>query len=195
MQSDRALRVQSDARPGCNWTFANPVKKIANIAVILILLGNLANAETLTDQLLAQLLEKHLPAPLYQRANNPWPGGNFRLDIFQRGQPIVRSKDASIHVQLPLRIVIAGDASNDFLGFKVNCHASFQTIGTIDLTPANTSDTILLRSAVAVPIPPVTADCDGLQLPIDSYLKAFVAQNERQWELRIDREINTQLAE
>ncbi len=157
------------------------------------------SAETLTDQLLAQLLNKHLPAPLYQRGDNSWPGGSYRLEVFQQGQPVVQSGDTDIHVRLPLKMVITGIASSDLLGFKFNCSASFQTTGTVELTPANASGgisgAVLLRSAVTVPIPPVTADCGTVQLPIDSYLKTFVAQNKRQWELRIDREINAQLAE
>lgn len=148
---------------------------------------------TITDQLLALLLEKHLPAPMYEQASNPWPGGDYSLRVQKAGRPEVTSTDANIHVKIPLEVLIVGRVSNDLLQIKLSCNSSFTSIGEITLTPQKPGVVTSLTSSITLPVPPTTADCDGMQFPIDDYLKSVIAQNKKQWELKLDAELKTWL--
>jgi hypothetical protein len=153
-----------------------------------------AQTNTVTDQLLALLLEKHLPAPLYEQGSNPWPGGNYKLEVHKAGRPEVVSATDHIHVKLPLQVRMAGDMANNMLQIKLTCSTRFDTVGEIVFAPTKPGDVSSLASAITLPIPPAMADCDGMKFPVDAYIKTLVAQNKRQWELRLDEEIKTWMA-
>lgn len=152
-----------------------------------------ASGPALTDELLAALLDRHTESQLYEQANNPWPGGNYKFDVIKGGSPTVTSSAGKVHVKMPLKIVIAGNAENGFLKLKLACKASFTTVGEVEFTPHVEGAILPLKSQIFLPIPPVMADCDGMQLPVEPYLKAFVEQNKRQWESKIDAQVNAQL--
>lgn len=149
---------------------------------------------TVTDQLLALLLEKHLPVPVYEQGSNPWPGGSYQLQVHKTGRPEVVSSANNIYVKMPLKIQIAGDMASDLLQVKFKCNTSFDTVGEIVFAPTKPGLVSTLASTVTLPIPPAMADCDGMKFPIDEYLKTLVTQNKRQWELKLDEEIKTWLA-
>lgn len=155
--------------------------------------GAAAKPTTVTDQLLALLLEKNLPAPMYEQSSNPWPGGDYALEVHKMGQPEVTSSATNIHVRIPLKVLIAGKINSDLLQIKMTCDSSFTTVGEILLTPEKTGVVSTLASVITLPIPPVMADCDGMKIPVDEYLKTVVAQNKRQWETKLDTEIRSWL--
>jgi hypothetical protein len=144
---------------------------------------------TVTDQLLAVLLEKHLPAPLYEQGKNPWPGGDYSLEVHRVGRPEVTSSATNIVVKMPLKVLIAGNAGSELLQLKMACSTSFTTTGEIIFTPEKPGLVNHLESSLTLPIPPVMANCDGMQFPIEDYLRAVVAQNKRQWEVKLDAEM------
>ncbi|WP_187407992.1 hypothetical protein [Saccharophagus sp. K07] len=150
---------------------------------------------TITDQLLAVLLERHLPEPMYEQASNPWPGGDYSLQVQKAGRPEVTSSETNIHVKIPLKVLISGKVANDMLQIKLACSSSFTSIGEIVFTPAKPGVITTLTSAITLPVPPTTANCEGLQFPIDDYLKTVIAQNKRQWELKLDAELKDMLQE
>lgn len=152
-----------------------------------------AQPANLTDQLMALMLEKHLPAPVYEQGSNPWPGGSYQLQVHKTGRPEVVSSAHNIHVKMPLKVQIAGDMANDLLQLKFKCNTSFDTVGEIVFAPTKPGLVNTLASTVTLPIPPTIADCDGMKFPIDEYLKTLVAQNKKQWELKLDEEIKTWL--
>lgn len=174
---------------------------VLNISGILIsctamFVASVSAAELdLTDQLLARLLDRHTEPLLYEQANNPWPGGNYKLEVFKNGKPMVTSGVKEVRLKMPLRIAITGDAANSLLKFKLACSASFTTLGEVRLTPQEEGSVAALTSDITLPIPAVVADCDGVQLPIDNYLKALLEQNEKKWEQDLDSKINAWLAD
>jgi hypothetical protein len=149
----------------------------------------------LSEQLMASLLDRHTLAKLYEQANNPWPGGNYQLEVFKNGQPEVRTNAQDILIKMPLRIAIAGDIANALLKFKMACKASFTTLGEVRLQPVKPGRVNALASSVTLPIPQVMADCDGSPVPIDGYLKNLLEQNKRRWELELDAKVNAWLSE
>jgi hypothetical protein len=152
-----------------------------------------AKPATITDQLMALMLEKHLPTPVYEQANNPWPGGNYQLQVHKTGQPEVVSSNANIYVKMPLKVQIVGDVASDLLQVKFKCNTSFDTVGEIVFAPTKPGAVNTLASTITLPIPPTMADCDGMKFPIEESLKTLVAQNKKQWELKLDEEIKTWL--
>jgi|GEM_PF-2351334 hypothetical protein len=148
-----------------------------------------AAPQTVTDQLLALLLEKHLPTPLYEQGSNPWPGGAYSLTVHKAGRPEVTSTANNIHVKLPVRVAIAGNAGSEMLQIKLACSSSFTTTGEITFTPEKPGAVDTLKSSVTLPVPPVMANCEGMQFPIEEYLRSVINQNKRQWELKLDAEM------
>jgi len=166
--------------------------RIATISLAFYCLNSIAaQPATITDQLLALMLEKHLPVPVYEQGSNPWPGGSYQLQVHKTGRSEVVSSASNIYVKMPLKILIAGDMSSDLLQVKFKCNTSFDTVGEIVFAPAKPGVVSTLASSVTLPIPPAIADCDGMKFPIDEYLKTLVAQNKRQWELKLDEEIQS----
>lgn len=155
--------------------------------------GAAPQTNTVTDQLLAVLLEKHLPAPLYEQGSNPWPGGVYSLEVHKVGRPEVTSSATNILVKMPLKVLIAGNAGSELLQLKMACSTSFTTTGEIIFTPEKPGLVSHLESAITLPIPPVMANCDGMQFPIEEYLRTVVAQNKRQWEMKLDAEMKAWL--
>lgn len=153
------------------------------------LVGAATKPSTVTDQLLALLLEKHLPAPLYEKGSNPWPGGDYSLEVHKLGRPEVTSSATNILVKMPLKVLIAGNAGSELLQLKMACNTSFTTAGEIIFTPEKPGIVSNLESTITLPIPPVMADCGGVKFPIEEYLRTVVAQNKRQWEMKLDAEM------
>lgn len=144
---------------------------------------------SITDELLALLLEKHLPAPLYEQGSNPWPGGAYSLEVHKAGRPEVTSSTKNIHVKIPLKVLIAGNAGSELLQLKMTCSSTFTTVGEIIFTPEKPGVVSSLASAITLPVPPAMANCDGMQFPIEEYLRNVVTQNKRQWELKLDAQM------
>lgn len=155
--------------------------------------GAATKSTTVTDQLLALLLEKNLPAPMYEQASNPWPGGDYSLEVHKMGRPEVTSSATNIHVKIPLKVLIAGKINSDLLQIKMTCDSTFTTVGEILLTPEKSGVVSTLASVITLPIPPVMADCDGVKVPVDQYLQTVVTQNKKQWETKLDTEIRSWL--
>lgn len=149
-----------------------------------------APPQTVTDQLLALLLEKHLPAPLYEQGSNPWPGGAYSLTVHKAGRPEVTSSANNIHVKLPVKVLIAGNAGSEMLQLKLACNSTFTTTGEIIFSPEKPGAVNTLKSTITLPVPPAMANCDGMQFPIEEYLRNVVNQNKRQWELKLDAEMH-----
>lgn len=150
---------------------------------------------SLTDHLLATLLDRRTQSQLYRQGNNPWPGGSYTLEVLKNGQPTVISSDDAIHVKMPLKIDIKGDAASTLLKIKLGCSAHFTTVGEVIFSPGAKGSPTDLKSRINMPIPAVVADCDGMQLAITPYLEAFLAQNKQKWEREIDARVNAILSE
>lgn len=178
-----------------SFTVSVRVLALMGLSILAVGASAVTPAPSLTDQLLGTLLDKHTPTPLYEQANNAWPGGSFTLQIFQHGKPRITSGASSIHLQVPLKVEIAGNAANEFLRIKLNCSTSFTTLGEVELTPTTPDKVNVLKSEITLPIPAAVANCDGVNMPIDSYLTALVKQYKGQWESQIDEEVNARLAE
>lgn len=144
---------------------------------------------------MTELLDRHTQGRVYEQANNPWPGGNFKIEVYKDGEPRVTSGLHSIHLQMPLEVRISGDAASSFLQMKLACTSRFTTIGEVELTPRTAGRVEQLSSNITLPIPPAEADCGTMKLPIDAYLKAVVAQSKPKWEQDIDKKLNDWLSE
>lgn len=148
----------------------------------------------LTDRLLSTLIDKNSQGLLYEQGENPWPGGSYTLQVFKDGEPSFASGPNDIRMQMPIRVAIKGDASNKVLNMQLSCAAQFGTVGVVELTPIAGMNQLQLQSRVDLPVPVVNADCGGMQLPIQSYLQAFIAQNKPKWERDINTKVNAVLS-
>ena len=152
----------------------------------LVLLPNLSSAGNvvLTDKLLASLLNKHLPATLFQVANIPWQAGTYGLKMDKLGAATISSSDSIVTIKIPVKTRLSGNVNQDLGITKValKCQAEFLSEGTLELQPTFSSQGVEFKSTVDFPIPPVQANCDGIQFPVENVLRNMVKNNKLKWE-------------
>lgn len=168
--------------------------KVFNVVVLAVVstLGSFYTvAETATDQLLARIMDKRIPALLHEARDQPWTGGTYAIRIFRNGTPIFKSDTEDMSVLLPLRAEMEGNAG--LLNSPIICRASFKTMARVDVRPDYSAGTIRAKSKVTLPIPKVVADCGVIEFPVDAFLEQLVSSNKAQWEIDIDKALNAEL--
>lgn len=147
--------------------------------------------ENLTDVLLAHAIYDQAPDVLFERADNEWPGGQYTFRVMKNGRPQVVSSVDQVDLSIPVRVTIRGEVANDFLKVRAQCSAAFHTSAQIRLVRDEKSrEAQRVESDITFPVPPVTADCGGANVPVDAVLRALVASQKVQWEARIDAEVD-----
>lgn len=149
-----------------------------------------ADQAPLTNRLLAALIERNAPAPLFEKADNSWPGGNYAVRVERAGTARVVAGLQELVVELPLKVRLDGAVRNDLLQLNLKCMAQFTTPGEVRLTPASATQLAPMRAELTLNVPPTTADCGGTQLPVESYLRAVLQTQKPVWEAELARRLN-----
>jgi len=168
--------------------------KIFGTAVMsaLVVLGSTHTvAETAADKLLGRVIDKQVPAMVYESKNQPWPGGTYAIRIFRNGQPSYMSDTRDLSVSLPLRAEMEGNVA--VLSSPLICRANFNSTARVAVTPDFGAAKMRTKSVITLPIPKVMADCGSIQFPVEAFLEQLVLQNKLQWELDIDKAFNQEL--
>lgn len=151
-----------------------------------------ADAKTppLTERLLAALIERNAPTPLFQKADNSWPGGNFTVRVQRAGPAEVVAGGQEVVVEMPLKVILDGAIRNELLQLNLNCKAQFSAPGEVRLKPASATQLAPMRAQIDLVVPPTMADCGGTQLPVESYLRAVMQAQKPVWEAELAKKIN-----
>jgi hypothetical protein len=168
--------------------------KIINIVVVCVFsaLGSLhAFSETATDRLLTRIMDQQIPALLHEARDQPWTGGTYAIRIFRNGAPVFKSDTEDMTVSMPLRAEMEGNAG--LLNSPIICRANFKTMARVYVKPDYSAGAIRAKSKVTLPIPKVVADCGVIEFPVNAFLEQLVSSNKVQWEMDIDKALNTQL--
>jgi hypothetical protein len=150
-----------------------------------------ANAETVSDKLIASVINKQLPSPLYQQSDIPWDLGTYSLDINQTGNASFSSNATQLKLSVPLKANITGNVNQSLFGSNINmaCASEVITQGHIVITPAIKTSGSTADVDITIPIPESQLDCDGLKIPVKSALEAFILKNKADWEMQIEADI------
>jgi hypothetical protein len=161
------------------------------VCFFLSLSSSYALSETATDRLLTKIMDKQIPAMLHEARDQPWTGGTYAIRIFRNGAPVFKSDTEDMSVSLPLRAEIEGNAG--LLNSPIICRADFKTMARVDVQPDYSAGAIRAKSKVTLPIPKVVADCGVIEFPVEAFLEQLVSSNKAQWEMDIDKALNTEL--
>jgi len=95
------------------------------------------NAQSVTDQLIVALVDKHLPKILYQEKTTAWKMGTYDLTVHKIAAPKFSSTHKYLSLTLPIKVIMTGQVNKAFLGQKIllNCSSEFVTQARLDIEP------------------------------------------------------------
>ena len=151
----------------------------------------LAAEDTAAARLLGLVLDTYVPKVLYEEKGVPWLGGKRSIKISKVGQAKLTSDEETITVTFPLNTVLSGNVDTNVvvLQIKASCRAEFTAPAAIVLTVDFKKKPLQVNTVVDVVVPPVTADCDGYQLPVQPLLQAVIEQQKPKWQNDIQQQI------
>lgn len=145
--------------------------------------------------LLGRLIDKALPSELYSEKNVAWMGGKRSLVIQKQGAAVITSDQTAIAVRFPVRVTLDGnvDTSLVLVNIKSQCKAAFTMPATVTLTGNFAATPISVETAVALNVPPVSADCEGYAIAIAPLVQAIIEQQRPKWQAELQQEITAHL--
>lgn len=146
----------------------------------------------ISERLISALLNKHIATTLYEERNIPLQGGSYELSMVRTGPAVVERGSDRLRFKLPVKTRMEGKIKKD-LGFALvdlSCLAQFANTGQIEVIPAFSGDRVTFESVINFPIPPVTADCGSIQIPVDAVLRNLVETHKGDWEKQISARLN-----
>lgn len=151
-----------------------------------------AFAESISDKLIAAVVEKNLPGLLYEHIDKPWQLGTYNLRINKSGVTQFASSQSHLTLRLPIEAIIHGNVRQNLMGrnFSMGCNSRFTTDGRIEVEPQLVQGSYQARVSIVVPIPDTALNCDGMMIPIKTLLEQLVAENKRTWEQDLETDIN-----
>lgn len=145
--------------------------------------------------LLGRLIDQALPAELYSEKDVSWMGGKRSLNIHKQGAASIGSDANSIKVRFPVRVRLEGnvDTTLVLVNIKSHCKAAFNMPATVTLLGDFTATPINVDVAVALTVPPVSADCEGYAIAIAPLVQAIIEQQRPKWQAELQQEITAHL--
>lgn len=158
----------------------------------LLIFGEAASAENIINKLVVDLVDRRLPAVLYQHTDKPWEMGTYSLTIKKIGDPGFSSTDTRMNLTLPVEAIVHGKVKQNLFGTNINmdCHSKVITDGRVQIEPKISATGTKAKVVIFIPVPESQMDCDGLKLPIKPLLEKLIADNKSQWEKDLELNIN-----
>lgn len=156
------------------------------------LLSHSTEASNVTDRIVSQLANKHLPSLLHQAKNIPWQYGNYDLTINRAGLIRLNSDQHKLQLTLPVDVQIQAVVNKPFLGANIalSCQAQFNTDAYVTGQPRFEQEQLQMDIGIDTQVPPTELLCDGLRIPIQAILKDIIATEKVEFEQKLESEIN-----
>jgi hypothetical protein len=167
--------------------------KIGILIGLILCCVQAVKAQSVTDQLIVALVDKHLPQVLHQEKSTPWKMGTYDLTVNKTGGAVFSSTFKYLSLTVPIKIVMTGQVNKEFLGQKIilNCSSEIVTQARLDIEPVINPPRSRADVEVSVPVPESNLNCDGLILPIKPLLEQLVANKKKDWEQQLEQDIFT----
>lgn len=151
------------------------------------------NAQSVTDQLIVALVDKHLPQVLHQEKATPWKMGTYDLIVHKTAGAKFSSTHKYLSLTVPIKVMMTGQVNQEFLGQKIllNCSSEFVTEARLDIEPTINPPESRADVEVSVPVPDANLNCDGLILAIKPLLEQLVMTKKQEWEQKLEKDIVT----
>ncbi|WP_339724462.1 hypothetical protein [uncultured Paraglaciecola sp.] len=159
----------------------------------LVFCAQSVKAQSVTDQLIVALVDKHLPKVLHQEQARPWQMGTYDLTVHKTAGATFSSTHNYLSLTVPIKVMMTGLVNKAFLGQKIllNCSSEFLTEARLDIQPEINPPESKAGVEVSVPVPEANLNCDGLILPIKPLLEQLVATKKQQWQQQLEKDIVT----
>lgn len=153
--------------------------------------------ETAAAKLLAMALSTRIPLVLYEEKEAPWMGGKRSIKMTKAGAPVLNSSRDNMSVTLPVKASLRGNVNTDLMLLKVqaDCQADFIAPAKLLFDVDFKQKPLKVGVSIAVTVPPVMANCEGYQLPVQQLIQAVVEQQKSQWEQNLQKQVNEALLE
>lgn len=151
------------------------------------------NAQSVTDQLIVTLVDKHLPQVLHQEKATPWQMGTYDLKVHKTAGAKFSSTHQYLSLTVPVKVTMTGQVNKTVLGQKIllNCSSEFVTEARLDVEPTINPPESSASVEVSVPVPEASLYCEGLKLPIKALLEQLVATKKQEWQQQLEKDIVT----
>lgn len=151
------------------------------------------NAQSVTDQLIVTLVDKHLPKVLHQEKATRWQMGTYDLTVHKTGGAIFSSTHRYLSLTVPIKVIMTGQVNKTVLGQKIllNCSSEFATEARLDVEPTINPPESTASVEVSVPVPNANLNCEGLTLPIKALLEQLVVSKKQEWQQQLEKDIVT----
>lgn len=158
-----------------------------------LLCCQVAHAQSVTDQLIVTLVDKHLPKVLHQERSSPWQMGSYDLIVSKTGGAIFSSTHQFLSLTIPIKVLMTGQVNKTLFGQKIllNCSSEFATEARLDVEPTINPPESNASVEVLVPVPEVNLNCEGLKVPIKPLLEQLVATKKQEWQRQLEKDIVT----
>ncbi|WP_233267370.1 DUF4403 family protein [Paraglaciecola sp. L3A3] len=149
------------------------------------------HAQSVTDEFIIALVDKHLPKVLHQEKATRWAMGTYDLTVTKTGGAKFSSTHKYLSLTVPVKVVMTGQVNKQLLGQKIllNCSSEIITQTRIDIEPIINPPTSRANVEVSVPVPESNLNCDGLKLPIKPLLEQLVATEKKEWQQKLEQDI------
>ncbi|HEY7774095.1 MAG TPA: DUF4403 family protein [Marinagarivorans sp.] len=151
----------------------------------------IAPEDTAAARLLGRVLDTYVPKVLFEEKDVPWLGGKRSIKITKAGPAKLTSDADTITIAFPLTTALAGNINKDMVLMQINatCRASFTAPAQIVLRVDFAKTPLKVNALINVQAPPVMADCEGYQLPVQPLLQAVIEQQKPTWQNDIQQQI------
>ncbi len=153
--------------------------------------------ETAAAKLLAMALNTHIPLVLHEEKDAPWMGGKRSIKMTKAGKPVLDSSRDKMSVTLPVKASLRGNINTDLMLLKVqaNCQADFIAPAKLFFDVDFKQKKLKVDVSIAVTVPPVMANCEGYELPVQQIIQAVVEQQKSQWEQKLQKQVDQAISE
>ncbi|MDU0353544.1 hypothetical protein RS130_06010 [Paraglaciecola aquimarina] len=165
--------------------------KLLIMLSLLLACVHTTHAQSITDELIVALVDKHLPHTLHQEKARTWAMGTYDLTVTKIGGAKFSSTHKYLSLTVPIKVVMTGQVNRQLLGqkFLLNCSSEVKTQTRIDIEPIINPPHSKANVEVSVPIPESNLNCEGLKLPIKPLLEQLVISEKKDWELQLEQDI------
>lgn len=156
------------------------------------LFGQFSLAESIADKLLVAVLEKKIPAVLYEHKDKPWAMGTYSLIIKKTGITNFSSAETRLNLSFPIEGVVKGAVNQIILGMAMTlfCDSKILTDARVDIIPLISATGVTAKVSMVIPVPSADLNCEGLRIPVKPMLEQLITDNKRRWESDLETDFN-----
>lgn len=175
----------------------SPLLLIKSLFFLLIIISPSSFATNITEKLIVSLIDKNLPATLFEQKETKWQMGLYDLTVKKIGNTRLKTSESTLIFALPIKVIMDAQVIKTILGstIKMSCKSDISTDAFINVIPGQIKEHINANVIIDIPLPESYLNCEGVNLPITPMLSQLIKEEKNTWEEKIEKNINLKLKE